>query len=110
MFAERFTPRGGRSLNGRSRNFFVGFALGPPAGNYVSDKIIDVSQLKVLWELAIHCRDKITERSINCIEPFARGVVAATWLMSRIFSEDLCKCFDELMGCSVRVPTSSLLV
>jgi hypothetical protein len=74
------------------------------------DKIVDVSQVKVLWKLAIHCRDEIAERPIHCIDLLAIRVVAPTWLMARIFNEDLCKRFDELMRSSIRVPASPLLL
>ena len=74
------------------------------------DKIVDVSQVEVLWKLAIHCRDEIAKRPIHRIAPFAIGVVASTWFMARIFREDLRKCFDKLIGSSIRVPASSLLM
>jgi hypothetical protein len=83
---------------------------GSPAGNHMPDKIVDVSQVKVLWKLPIHCRDEIAERPIHRIDLLAIRVVAPTWLMARIFNEDLCKRFDELMRSSIRVPASPLLL
>src|SRR5262249_34977611 len=108
MILRKVTPAGDHWLNGRNRNFFCRFR--PPAGNPKPDKIIDVRQLKVSRELAVRFLDEIAERSIDRIDPLVRGAVASTWFLTRIFREDLCKCFGELVRSSIRMSASSLLL